>query len=294
MATHRRIPLIFNPKARSQKSGKMLRFLAAHAPKFALYATGYAGEAKELAAALAKDGTPLIIAAGGDGTLNEVVRGILGTPTTMGVIPAGTMNVFARELGISTSSTQSALEVIDASHTKQIDVFTANGQPFIQLAGVGLDARVIEATTWQSKMRFGPLAYVFAVLKVIAEKPPLLTLHSADGSRYEGVAVLLGNGSLYGGPFRFFKGALNDDGKLDVIIYRHAGFQILFESLRMLITGNKPLGSSILSLQTETLTIEADEPVPLEIDGEGCERAKHIVFQKSVHSLNVCCPSIRP
>lgn len=293
MATHRRIPLIFNPKARSQKSGKMLRFLTAHAPKFALYATGYAGEAKELAASLAKDGTPLIIAAGGDGTLNEVVRGILGTSTTMGVIPAGTMNVFARELGISTSSALSALEVIDASHTKQIDVFTANGKPFIQLAGVGFDARVIEATTWQSKMRFGPLAYLFALLKVIAEKPPLLTLHCADGTRYQGVAVLLGNGSLYGGPFRFFKNALNDDGKLDVIIYPHAGLQILFESLRLLITGKKPIHSSILTLQTESLTIEADEPIPLEIDGEGCERAQRIFFKKSDHSLNVCCPTPR-
>jgi diacylglycerol kinase (ATP) len=103
MEMPRRYPLIFNPKARSQKGGKVLRFLMQHANRFALYATNHAGEARELAARFAAQGEPVVIAAGGDGTLNEVVRGLAGTSTILGVLPAGTMNVFAREMGIPTT-----------------------------------------------------------------------------------------------------------------------------------------------------------------------------------------------
>ncbi|TAF36667.1 MAG: hypothetical protein EAZ66_07515, partial [Alphaproteobacteria bacterium] len=86
-----RYPLIFNPKARSQKSGRVLRFLMEHANRFAIYATNHAGEAHDLAARFAARGEPVVIAAGGDGTLNEVVRGLAGSETVLGILPAGTM-----------------------------------------------------------------------------------------------------------------------------------------------------------------------------------------------------------
>ena len=79
MQIPRRYPVIFNPRARSQKGGKVLRFLMRHANRFALFATNHAGEARELAARFAAEGEPVVIAAGGDGTLNEVVRGLAVT-----------------------------------------------------------------------------------------------------------------------------------------------------------------------------------------------------------------------
>ena len=90
-------PLIFNPKARSQKGERVLRFLMAHANRFAMYATNHAGEARDLAARFAKEGEPVVIAAGGDGTLNEVVNGLLGSPhpASMKSVPVGPIPTIA-------------------------------------------------------------------------------------------------------------------------------------------------------------------------------------------------------
>jgi diacylglycerol kinase family enzyme len=86
MARQHRYPLIFNPKARGQKGGRVLRFMMKHASRFSLYATGHAGEARELAGDFAARGEPVVIAAGGDGTLNEVVSGLAGSSTILGVL----------------------------------------------------------------------------------------------------------------------------------------------------------------------------------------------------------------
>src|SRR6187431_2284763 len=90
-----RYPVIFNPRARSQKGGRVMRFIESHPDRLALHPTNYAGEARELAARFAAEGEAVVIAAGGDGTLNEVVNGLVGSKTILGVLPAGTMNVFA-------------------------------------------------------------------------------------------------------------------------------------------------------------------------------------------------------
>lgn len=290
MVTPRRYPLIFNPKARSQKGGRMLRFLMAHANRFALYATNYAGEARELAARFAADGEPVVIAAGGDGTLNEVVQGLAGTPAILGVLPAGTMNVFAREMSIPFDSLERALAVIDAGFVREVDLFEANGSPFVQMAGVGFDAQVIEETTWESKKMLGPLAYLLAAVKVLGERPPKMEVVCADGRREEGVAVLAGNGSLYGGQFRFFRNADNSDSKLDVLVYKEAGYRLVLDSLRGLAFGGIDLVASTSYFQTEAFTVRADREVPVEVDGEWIGRFSEVCFKETASHLRVLAP----
>ena len=231
MEAAHRYPVIFNPKARSQKGGRVLRFLKNHADRFTLLATNHAGEARELAARFAAQGEPVVIAAGGDGTLNEVVSGLAGTSTILGVLPAGTMNVFAREMGIPFDSLERAFGVIERGFIREVDLFEANGSPFVQMAGVGFDAQVIEETTWESKKMLGPLAYLLAAVKVLGERPPNMEVIFADGRREQGVAVITGNGSLYGGQFRFFRNANNHDSKLDVLVYKEAGYRLVLDSL---------------------------------------------------------------
>ena len=286
----RRYPIIFNPKARSQKGGRVLRFIMKHANRFALYATNSGEEARELAARFAADGEPVVIVAGGDGTLNEVVRGLAGSDTVLGILPAGTMNVFAREMGIPFASLERAFEVIENGFTREVDLFEANGIPFVQMAGVGFDAMVIEETTWESKKMLGPLAYLLAAVRVLGEKPPQMRVALADGRVVEGVAVLAGNGSRYGGPFPFFRMADNHDSKLDVLVYKEAGYRLVLDSLRGLALGGIDLMDSVEYFQTESFTVEADREVPVEVDGELAGRFSKIRFVETSSHLRVLAP----
>lgn len=290
METPRRYPLIFNPWARSQKGGRVLRFLLRHADRFAMHATNHPGEAREMAARFAAAGESVVIAAGGDGTLNEVARGLAGSNTLLGILPSGTMNVFARELGIPFDSFERALEVIDRGFVREVDLFAANGFPFVQMAGVGFDAMVIEETTWKSKKRLGPLAYLLAAVRVLGEKPPQMEVIRADGRRENGVAVLAGNGSLYGGPFKFFRKADNSDSKIDVLVYKEAGYRLVVDSLRGLALGGIDLLESTSYFQTESFTVRADREVPVEVDGEWIGRFSEVSFVETANRLRVIAP----
>lgn len=283
-------PVIFNPKAKSQKGGRVLKFLQQHRDRFELHETLHAGNARELANRFAREGRPVVIAAGGDGTLNEVVHGLAGSRTILGVLPAGTMNVFAREMGIPFQSLEKALEVIDSGLIREVDLFEANGAPFVQMAGVGFDARVIEETTWESKKMLGPLAYLLAAVKVLGEKPPQMEVVCADGRRETGVAVLAGNGSLYGGQFKLFRNANNHDSMLDVLVYKEAGYKLVLDSLRGIAFGGMDLMKSITYLQTEAFSVTSNRDLPVEVDGELLGRFDEVQFKETSSHLRVLAP----
>ncbi len=286
-----RYPLIFNPQARSQRGQRVVRFLMKRATDFALYATRSAEDAGELAAKFAAAGEPVVVAAGGDGTLNTVVRGLAGTKTALGILPAGTMNVFARELGIPTGNFQRAFKVIEGGDVRRIDLFEANGAPFVQMAGVGYDAQVIEETTWETKKMFGPLAYLFSAVRVLGEDPPRMVVECANGRREEGVCVIAGNGSLYGGQFKLFRKADNQDSMLDVLVFKEAGYRVVLESLRGIAKGGVDLGASTMSyLQSGSFTVRSDREVPVEVDGEYLGRAAEVRFGAAKRRLRVLAP----
>lgn len=261
-----------------------------HANRFALYATNTGAEASELAKRFADSGEPIVIAAGGDGTLNAVVSGLAGSRTALGVIPAGTMNVFARELGIPSNDLVKALEVIDSGLIQEIDLFSANGSPFVQMAGVGFDAKVIEETKLETKKMLGPFAYVLAAMKVLGEKPPTLEVVTSDGRREKGVAVLCGNGSLYGGQFKLFRNASNLDSKLDVIVFKETGYKFVIDALHAIAMGGIDLAECATYFQAEGLTVKSDREVPVEIDGEWLGRFDEICFRETSTRLRVLAP----
>jgi YegS/Rv2252/BmrU family lipid kinase len=261
-----------------------------HANRFALYATNSGEEAVELAKRFANEGEPVVIAAGGDGTLNAVVSGLAGSRTALGVMPAGTMNVFAREMGIPANSLPKALEVIEKGLIREVDLFSANGAPFVQMAGVGFDAMVIEETKWESKKMLGALAYLLAAVKVLGEKPPMMEIVTGEGRREKGVAVLCGNGSLYGGQFKLFHKASNLDSKLDVIVFKESGYKFVLDSLRGIARGGIDLAASTSYFQSDCITVTSERPVPVEIDGELLGRFEKISFCETSSRLRVLAP----
>jgi diacylglycerol kinase (ATP) len=286
-----RYPLIFNPNARSQRAQRTLRFLMSHAQWFALYASRSAEDATELAAKLAADGEPVVAVAGGDGTINAAVQGLAGTTTALGVLPAGTMNVFARELGLPFNSLKKSFEVLEKGYIKEVDLFETNGHAFVQMAGIGFDAQVIEETTWETKKLFGPMAYLMSAMKVLGEKPPKMRVTCADGRVEEGVCALAGNGSLYGGQVKLFRKADNSDDMLDLLVFTEAGFKLVRDSVKGIATGAIDAGnSSVKYLQARSFEVECDREVPMEADGEYIGRVTHVSLVPAKRKLRVIAP----
>ena len=286
-----RYPLIVNPKARSEKADGARRFIMDHAGRFAIYASNSAEEAEELAAAFAAIHEPVVIAAGGDGTMNAIVKGLAGSKTALGIFPTGTMNVFARELGLPVDQLKHAFAVIDKGSTVDVDLFSMNGAPFVQMAGVGFDAQVIEETTWESKKALGPLAYLVSAVKVLGDSPPKMTIHLDEGITTEGVAVLVGNGSLYGGQVRLFGKANNADDLLDVLVFKEAGYKVVLDSVAGLARGGfDEKMDTVDYFQSSGLVVKCDREVPVEVDGELWGKTREAKFVNIPEKLKVLAP----
>jgi len=294
MSLPRRYPLILNPKAKSERARRAFQFVMENATRFAIYATNTADEARELACRFKDEGEPVVVAAGGDGTLNAVVRGLAGGETTLGILPTGTMNVFAREMGIPFDQLKRALQVIDEGNVEEVDLFEVNKTPFMQMAGVGFDAQVIEETSGESKKALGPLAYLLSAVKVLGDKPPRTTVTFEEGNTVEGVAVLLGNGTLYGGQFRLFRKADNADDLLDVVVFKEAGLKFVRDTLAGLARGGVKADSGTVEYyQSSGVRVRCEREVPVEVDGEFWGRATDLEFCHSERKLRVLAPKER-
>lgn len=286
-----RYPLIMNPKARSERADGARRFIMDNAGRFAIYASNSGEEAEELACAIADAGESVVIAAGGDGTLNAVVKGLAGKKTALGILPTGTMNVFARELGLPVDHLKGAFEVIDKGEMVDVDLFSMNGSPFVQMAGVGFDAQIIEETKWEAKKALGPLAYLISAMKVLGDKPPKMTVTFDEGPVVEGVAVLVGNGSLYGGQFRLFGKADNADDLLDVLVFKESGYKLVADSLAGLVRGGFDENVDTVGYyQSSGLRVDCDREVPVEVDGELWGKTQSTTFVNIPEKLKVLAP----
>jgi len=202
--------VILNPTARGQKAKTLWEKVRALSPHALVRTTAEAGEAQEFAKQAVENGCKVVVAAGGDGTVNEVVRGLGDANVTLGLLPIGTMNVFATELGLPSNNLRKCWEIIQAGHTRLVDLPMANRHPFVQLAGVGFDAQIVQETSSHFKKQFGPLSYLLVATQIVSRKPPTLIVESGGKQRH-GSFVLIGNGRYYGGPFVIFKDAKVDD-----------------------------------------------------------------------------------
>src|ERR1700724_2375908 len=136
--------IILNPAADSERAQRRQAHVQSLARDCVVCATTYTGEAEAMARRGAAEGFEKIVAAGGDGTINEVVNGLAGSNAALGLLPIGTMNVFATELGLPAHDLQLCWNIIQGENTRLVDLPSANGKHFVQLAGVGLDAQVVK------------------------------------------------------------------------------------------------------------------------------------------------------
>ncbi len=274
-----RIFVIFNPAARGNKARRFRRHLDEMAQQSVFKATTAPGDAQRFAATAVTDGFDVIVAAGGDGTVNEVLNGMGEVPGSfervrLGVLPLGTVNVFARELRIP-MRLELAWALLRRGRETKIDLgrvdFSDEGKParryFIQLAGAGLDARAVELVSWKLKKNAGPLAYVVAGFQALAEKQPRVCV-SVDGQKVEGELALFGNGKFYGGPFEFFPGAVLNDGLLDACVFPSVSLPSLLRLAPGILLRRTVPEKRVRLVRARKLEVTSDLPAAFEVDGE--------------------------
>lgn len=254
--------------------------------------TAHSGEAEALARRAAKEGFTRIVAAGGDGTVNQVANGLVDSDATLGVLPMGSVNVFAMELGLPLHNLQRCWDVIKDNNVRLVDLPSANGKYFVQLAGVGLDAQVVKETSLAFKRSFGPLSYLISAAQIAARQPPKLLIQSEHTSK-EGSFVLIGNGRLYGGPFPFFKHAIVDDGMFDVVVFTRLGYLEIVKYLQDVVFSSDITVPEIEYFQARQLSITSEQDVPLELDGELAGNCP-VDFRIRERALRVLAPRPSP
>ena len=257
--------IIINPAARGAKA--RLKSLEKLAHGVVIKTTSGPGDAEAQTERAVEQGYETIIAAGGDGTINEVVNGLGAARVTLGILPMGTVNVFAMEQGIP-FNLEAAWKVIRARKTRAIDLASANGHYFVQMAGVGLDAQIVQRNKKDIKAVLGPLSYLLTATQVAAQKPPVLRVICEGRPTVEGSFVLVGNGRFYGGPFALFNEADSQDGMLDICVFKHMNYLALMRYFRGALFGSLSRFSDVDYFKARKLVVKANRHVPLEVDGE--------------------------
>ncbi len=251
--------------------------------------TSHASEAEALTRRAVEEGFRRIVAAGGDGTVNQVVNGIGGSNAALGILPIGTVNVFAMELGLPLNDLQLCRDVIEAGNMRLVDLPSANKKYFVQLGGVGLDAQAVKETSLAFKRSLGPLSYLISAAQIAARQPPNLFIELENASAREGSFVLIGNGRFYGGPFPFFKQAVIDDGLLDVVVFKRLGYLEIIKYLHDVVFSSDIRVPEIEYFQARRLRVTSKQDVPLELDGELAGHCP-VDFQMHEKALRVLAP----
>ncbi len=180
-----------------------------------------ADEALDLARQCVADGVESLVVVGGDGMVHLAVQALAGTPTRLGVIPAGTGNDAARYLDIPRKDAAAAADVVVAGRTRTLDLARSGSTYFMTVLAAGFDAIVNERANQMTWPR-GQMRYNLATLAELRTFKPLAYTLELDGvtRQVEAMLVAVGNGPSFGGGLRITEGALLDDGLLDVVIIK--------------------------------------------------------------------------
>lgn len=272
--------VLLNPAAGQDDLGRLLRDIggafAVRGASFDLRQTERRGHAAELARQAADLGYRAVCVVGGDGTLAEAITGLAGTNTPLAVVPRGTANQVALNLGIPIE-VEDAIEVAVRGTPRPLDIGRIGGRSFALVAGAGLDAAVMATATRELKERWGFGAYIYAAVKEALTAAPVRFRITRDGQPLEvdAVTVLVANvGELFTGflPIRFPLAPRPtsswNDGLLDVVVVAPRKLPEFAAVLWNAAHKRFGVDQSLLHFQAEEITIDSDEAVPVQVDGD--------------------------
>ena len=233
------------------------------------------GHARALAGAFAERGFSPVVAWGGDGTVNEVAGALVGRPTAMGIVPVGSGNGLARELGISLRPDQ-AMDTAARGGDRRIDAGELGGRIFVNMAGVGLAASV--AALFARLAGRGLLRYVRATIAEVLSYDPRRYRVTVDGETIERRALLLeiANGRQYGNGALIAPRARLDDGRLDIVVVAPMGPLGVALGVPRLFGGTLDRHPRVEMRTGVEITISSDDPMPFHVDGEPGEGTRDL------------------
>lgn len=276
MAT-RSATIIFNPRSgahrrrdRTAEVDAFRRVLSSYGVDAEPWPTTGPGAAADLTRRAVESGVELVVASGGDGTLNEGLQGIAGSRTPLGIWPSGTANVLAREIGLPEEPDEVA-RVVATGLERRIAVGLAGERYFFLMAGIGLDASIVRGVNPALKSRFGEGAFWLSGLKhYVSWRPEPFTL-SVEGETYEGAFAAVGNASSYGGNFSITPRARLDEALLDVCIFPTRRFALAYtRDLVACMTGDPTRFGDVVYLKTPVVEATGDPTNQpwVQVDGE--------------------------
>ena len=271
MEEKKRIVFILNPisgtHSKKEIPGLIDKLLDKEQFDYELRLTEYAGHAAEIAKESATEGIDVVVAIGGDGTVNEVARSLVHTKTALGIIPCGSGNGLARHLCLPLDI-KSAIRIINACRIEDFDYGVINDLPFFCTCGMGFDAFI--SLKFAESGKRGPITYVENVLKEgLKYKPETYEVESDDGKhRYKAFLIACANASQYGNNAYIAPGAMMKDGEMDVIIMEPFDTLEAPKIASDLFMKTLPSNSKIKTFRTKHLHIRRKEPGAIHYDGD--------------------------
>lgn len=241
----------------------------AHGWRVEWCATQYAGHAIALARGAAAAGCGLVVAAGGDGTVNEVVNGIAGTEAALAVLPVGTGNVWVRELKLPLRPEAAAAALLEgASYT--LDLGQAGDRYFLLMAGIGFDASVVRMTPPTLKRRLGIIAYLIQGLTIARDIRGTRVLIELDGRPIKGhiLMILISNSRLYAGFVQITHHANLTDGLLDVAVLKGQDARAAPLHLLSIFLRRHHFNPDLLYYRAREITVSGAVPLDVQVDGD--------------------------
>ncbi len=276
-----------------------LTYLRDRGWKAELWLTQAAGDARRLAREAVQQRADMVIAAGGDGTNNEVIQELAGSETALAVLPNGTVNVWAREMGIPLDD-NGARDVLVHGKMRRIDLGQVNDHYFLLMAGIGIDAEVTNAVEKNPIKRLGVLGYLLVGTWLGLGYPSFFTYLKLDGTpvRATALQIIIGNTQLWGGAVKFTWQAKCDDGLLDVCIVRKRSMLGRFAVALDFLLRREKRRHWVHYYTCSSIEVRTRMPVAIQIDGDPAEHTPNnydpITFSIVPGALKVVLPQKTP
>lgn len=260
------------------------------------HVTGASGDAHRFAKEAAAQGAGLVIAWGGDGTINEIGTALLGTGVPLGIVPAGSGNGLARDLGLPADPAR-ALTIAAGQVERQIDAGVCNDEVFFNIGGIGLDARVAERFAERGAQRRGFSAYLrISASELWRHRPREYTI-TFDGQRLvrSALMITLANSRQFGNGAQIAPRAELDDGELDLVVVADQSLARVAVRIPALFRGTLTEGPGVDMQRLRTAEISSDGPLGFHVDGEPrvAEHGIRVTIRPRVLTIRVAAGSWR-